>query len=89
MIDSLGILQNIIIPETDDAEAERLQFAGALGVILFLDGMLTAIDFYDQRLVDAYEIGDVWADRMLATEFEALERTVSKAAPEFAFGIRR
>lgn len=50
--------------------------------------MLTAIDFDDQARFDADEVGNVWADRMLALEFQPVESFCLEVMLDDLFGIR-
>src|SRR6185312_16722453 len=63
------IPHHIIIPKSDHAIAVRREFDGAL---LIRDGfirMLAPVEFDDEFLFRALEIGNAVADRMLAAEF--------------------
>jgi hypothetical protein len=50
------------------------------------DRMLSAVDFDDQLRLDTREVGDVWWDRVLAAEAEAVNLPVAQRAPETTFG---
>jgi hypothetical protein len=73
---AVGVQQDLMIPESDDAPALLLQPRRPELIIPAL-GMLAAIGLNDKPTPDTREVDDVPANRMLATEFEALQPTIS------------
>ncbi len=64
-----AIFHHLIVPEPENAIAESAKSRGACGVLVLLQGVLTAINLDDKLLLRTGEIRDVTADRMLAAEF--------------------
>jgi hypothetical protein len=56
-------------------------------IVLFRIEVLAAVEFDDDFAIEANEIDDVVAIRVLATEFAVVQLAVAQAAPEFGFGI--
>ncbi len=81
------VLHDLVVPETDDAVAERFERGGALLVVFHSIGMLAAVDLDDQLLLQAEEIDDVRADGLLAAEFVACELAVAQGVPEELLGV--
>jgi hypothetical protein len=79
------ILRYIIIPKADDAIAVRGKFGGAFVICGKFIRMLAAVEFDDELLFRAGEIGNAIADRMLAAEFVKRE-ALAQRAPEDVFG---
>jgi hypothetical protein len=85
--DGRQIPRHIIIPKADDAIAMGCEFRSALFVRGGdLIGVLAAIQFDDELLFWASEVGDAIADRVLAAEFVERE-AVAKGAPENLFRV--
>ena len=49
--------------------------------------MLATIGFNDEAQFLANEVGDKWSNRLLATEFRALQLTIAQDEPQLSFGI--
>jgi hypothetical protein len=64
-------LQNIVVPKSQDTEAQRLELLRPQRVISRSIEVLTAVDFQNQPLLKAYEVSDVTGDLMLPSEFAA------------------
>jgi hypothetical protein len=60
---------------------------GSPRVVTLLLGVLTAIEFNDQSALDAGEVGDVEADRVLASEFVPSELAIAQEVPKLALGV--
>ena len=68
-LDHQGIGEDVGIPEPKDGET----FGGEEGVTLFIAhalGMLRAISFDDDAMLETYEVRDVWRDRRLPTKLD-------------------
>ena len=61
---AINIIRHIIAPKADDFVAERVQVLCFFFIILMLFQMLASIQFDDEFLFDADEIGDVTANCM-------------------------
>ena len=75
-----------MVPEAQNAKAADGEVRIAFPVLAALR-VLTAIDFDDQARFEAGEIGDVFADRNLAPELQAIEASVAETIPQAAFGV--
>src|SRR5205807_1530260 len=64
---AIGILQNVVVPEAEDAESFAFQ-EGRSDRIRFAFSVLSAIDFDDELGLETREIGDVRADWGLASK---------------------
>jgi hypothetical protein len=62
------IRKGVIVPETQDAEAAFLQ-VGVTNLIACALGMLTAICFDDEHVLETDEVGDPGTERHLSSEF--------------------
>ena len=69
------------IDEADDSVAIRLEISGPLAVMcqLFLRRMCFAINFEDELVLAADEIGEIDSDRLLPNEFEPVEVSIAQA----------
>jgi hypothetical protein len=80
------ILRHIIIPKTDNAITVTGDLKTTLLVSGLLIGMLAPIEFDDEFLFRAGEIGNAIADRMLSTKF--VERqALAECTPQNLFGV--
>ena len=68
---AINIIRHFIVPKADDFVAQRVQVFRSLFIILFLFQMLTSIQFDDEFLFDADEIGDVVANGVLPSKVES------------------
>jgi hypothetical protein len=50
---------------------------------------MTSIHFDNEPLFETDEINDVRSDRLLPTEFEAIDLSVSESSPQSALSFRR
>ena len=78
--------EHVVVPETDDTIALRLDPAGAGLVIL---RMLSTVDFDNELDLGAKEIDDVGSQRMLASEAETFELSSAQVRPKSDLGIGR
>ena len=81
-----GLRQYVIVPETQDPVAAASQVRRAQGVAAGLD-MLAAVELDDQARLDAGEIDDVRAHRMLAAELASAQAPVAQVEPDRTFGV--
>ena len=79
MHDAIGIAQDIVVPEAQDAIASLLEPARAPRVFRLALRMLPAINFNDEACLGAEEIDDVRTDRLLAAEAKPAELTAAQA----------
>ena len=68
-----GLRRPFVIPESQYAKTLLLQPCITLGIVILCIGMLPAVKLDDQLLIKAYEVSNVAANRLLATELEAGE----------------
>jgi len=62
----IEVHEYVAVPEPQHAEPATVQLSVSLAVAGF--GVMLSVDFDDQPLEEAYEVDDVWADRMLSSE---------------------
>lgn len=84
--DSFGVLQDVIVPETDDAVAKGFDDRCARHVDGF--AMLSTVQFNRKMRVAAGEVRYVWANRKLPDEFGAFQLAGAEVAPEALLGVR-
>lgn len=75
------ISHDIIVPVAKNAKPFGFQKCRALSVRLLLITMMTTIKLNDDETLRAAEIDNIGTDRMLPSEFQALELTRSKIPP--------
>lgn len=73
--DRVGVREEFVIPEADDSEAKIRQLLASLLVVptMSLFGVLSPIEFDDQPCLDADEVDNEVADRLLPPEFPSRE----------------
>ena len=64
-----------------DLEAVPLDFPRPRGIVVRFPAMLAAVDFDDQAVIDASEVGAERADGDLTTEFVAAQLTIAEPLP--------
>lgn len=84
---AIQILQDIVVPESDDMKTFPLQKRRSRGISLL--GVLTTVNFHDQGRFDAAEIGHIWPDGPLPPELMAAEASSTKPRPQDLLGVRR
>lgn len=84
---SIEIIQNLMIPEPDDAITTLLEPGRPRLIRTALFHVLTTVQFDDQLFVKADEVNDERSDRFLATELMAVDIAAAKLAPEFPFSF--
>ncbi len=57
--DAINVSENFMIPEPENSETLTPKPSVPLLVLLFLYGMLTAIDFYNNSCLKTYKIHDI------------------------------
>jgi hypothetical protein len=87
--DAIGIGQDLVIPEAQDAIAQLSQGARALFVFVFvfLQRVLAAIDLNNKALLQAGEVDDIGADRDLLAKMMSVELATAQQRPDFRFRI--
>jgi hypothetical protein len=85
---AIHVCKHFVVPDSNDGEA--LFFEPAIPLVVGRLGcMMTAIQLDHESMLEANEVDDVMADRILALEFASVQPTAPQAVPERAFGIRR
>ena len=81
---AIGILQDFVVPEPDNAKTLALKPIGATLVVNSLPSfsMLPTIEFDDEAWAKAREIDDVIANQGLATEAQTSELFISQPLPK-------
>ena len=86
---ALEILQDLVVPESDDPESLSLQPVRAPGIGRLLDRVLPAIQFDDESLLEAEEIHVIGSDGNLGSESMPVELLAPKPSPKVALRIGR
>jgi hypothetical protein len=76
-----------VIPVSQYPEALLYQPSAPLSIVFNLITMLSAVDLDDQVALETHEINNVWADRLLASELEAVQPAVTQSLPQSLLGI--
>jgi hypothetical protein len=72
--------------DTEDRQASLLHPAVAVDVLLAAVGVIGAVEFDDEADLGAEEIGEEWAEGVLAAELVAADFAVAQAGPEDLLG---
>ena len=85
--DALGFHENFVVPEAKHSESTFKQPRVTSGIACGFQ-MLAAVDFDDQSLVQANEVGDKGADGMLTSKSRSFDLMKAQVLPEppFRFG---
>jgi hypothetical protein len=83
---ALDIGENFVVPEPKNTPATVFEPCGSFGVIGAI-GMLTTIRFDHQSMLDASEIDDAGAKRVLTPKFELLQSPIAQRRPKAALGV--
>jgi hypothetical protein len=81
------MVQDLVVGEPEDAEAGGAEPSVTHAVTAGASAMHRAIDFYDQRRLDAEEIDDEGAQWVLSAKLVA-ELPPTQQSPEHTFGRR-
>lgn len=84
---SVHVLRYIVIPKTDHFVAKRFKTLCSFFVVLHLLQVLTAVQFDDELLLDAHEIGNKVSDGVLTAKVDA-QLVVANSCPQFALSGR-
>jgi len=85
--DRLHILHQLIIPEAQYSITLLHQKSSPSSVRLLLCSMLSTIQFYNQTVLWATEVGNVVTDGMLSSEFSTIQPSVTKLRPKPALSF--
>jgi hypothetical protein len=80
------MLQNIVVPEAENRIAASPHEFVAFAVVHAF-GVLAAIDFDDEFLFSAAEVGEVRSDGKLTGEFVSTQLAVLQFNPKQSFGL--
>ena len=83
---TIGVLQNVVVPETDYSIAVRFDDRGAR-VISSVFSVLAAVEFHREAGGAAGEVDDEIADWQLARELCSVQLTGAQVRPQPPFGI--
>ena len=79
--DTVDIVEDVVVPESQDAKALAFQPSGAGLVPTLLVRVLSAIQFDDKAFGETDEVDDIVSDRCLPPELTVLNLPASKAPP--------
>ena len=85
---ALFIVENVVVPESKDAEPLRAQISITASVAGTF-GMMTPVSFDDEPVLQAHKIDNVMVDRHLALELERRETLCAEDLPQPMFGLGR
>ena len=80
--------KHVVIPEAQYPKPSRSQALTASCIVGDLLQVLPTIQFDHKLCVDADEVDDVAAHRVLAAEFPSAQLPPAEEAPEVKFGVR-
>jgi len=86
----LGTLEDLVIPEAENAYAFERQCLRPFGIVgdLFGFGVRAAVQFHGESGFMAVEIKNISPERVLAAELEAQELAVAKQLPKELLCLR-
>jgi hypothetical protein len=87
--DTLGALDDVVVPEAQDAEATRAKEGITVAVVGNLRCMAVSVRLDDQLAVDAGEVGVVGTYGMLPAEVVAALTEAVEDGPQLALGLGR
>jgi len=79
---AVEIAQHFMIPETKNSKPETIQNFSSRRVTIDLQGVLSAIQFNDEFCFKSGKIGDVTANRSLASKFVTVQASPSQPSPQ-------
>jgi hypothetical protein len=84
---AIDILQNVVVPETENSVPARVEEPSSYGIPRFR--MLATIRFDDELGINAKKIGDVRSDRRLPTKLQPVQLPIAEVVPQTLFGVGR
>ena len=84
---ALFIVENVVVPESKDAERLRAQISITASVAGTF-GMMTPVSFDDEPVLQAHKIDNVMVDRQLSLELEASQPLRAQNLPEPMLRLR-
>jgi len=89
LCDRLGIRQDLVVPESQDAIALRLQPAGTLFVVGDLHRMLATIHVDNHPAFETHKVHDERTNRLLAAKLNRRDLTALELLPKTPFCVRQ
>jgi hypothetical protein len=86
---ALNVLQNVVIPETDDVIPALFQRSRTLRIRPASFAVLASIDFDDQFSFERHKVDDISREWNLPFEFDADELARAKSRPQETLGVCR
>jgi hypothetical protein len=84
--DCITVFQNVAVPEAQNLESPHFQI-GVTPFVIFAFGVLRAIGFDNQPVLEINKIDDVAIDDNLSSEFEAGQPLRPQYRPKAFFGF--
>ena len=81
-----GVGENVVVPEPKNTPAPAFEPRSSFRVVHAI-GMLPAIGFDHQSMLDAGKVDNEGTKWVLTTKFEALQSPIAQCRPEPTFGI--
>ncbi|HEX9078680.1 MAG TPA: hypothetical protein VF795_03760 [Desulfuromonadaceae bacterium] len=85
---SLNILDDVVIPESQYGKPVGLQTGVSLHVVAVPRGVLATIKLNDEFLFKGHKVGNVPFNRLLSAEFDTFNLAVPQTSPEQTLHIR-
>lgn len=79
--DAFGVVEDVAVPEAQDAKALAFEPVCAFRVVQRPLRMLATVNFDNEPMLKADKVDDIRADRRLAAEATAIELTEAQMAP--------
>lgn len=67
--DSINVRQNLMVPKSENSISLRLKKLSATSIGLYLEGMLSSIEFYNEPAFRTAKVHDKRANEMLTAKF--------------------
>ena len=83
----IKLLQDLVVPKTQDAVAARIQKFGARVVMLGQRPMLPTVNFNHKPFLDTDEIYDIGHNGILTPELASAQLARPQAVPKLPFGV--
>jgi hypothetical protein len=81
------VSEHIVVPKPQNNETLIAKPNITLFIVIFLLHVLSAVEFDNQSLLQAYEIDDVAPQRLLAAKLATVKLPITKLLPEQSLGI--
>jgi hypothetical protein len=84
---SIELLQDVVVPEKKNGKSSAVEKLGSSDILVGRLGMLTAVEFDDQAMLHATEVGDERRDWVLTSKLRASALPSTQPLPEQTLGV--